>query len=138
MVPVHRVRRLGSQPGTLCKVGITVSRQISDTRSVASIELADRLVPEAHAAETITLQSASAFRRMNEDGNPKGLPNDNLTRTVTILERNPTAVGNSVRTSLYTWYTFPTIGVLELLYPWSKFANFCASAGAQYLHCSGP
>ena len=49
---------------------------------------------------------------------------DNLTRELSILLPNPSAVGNTITTSLYTWYTFPTIGVLELLYPWNKFANF--------------
>ena len=52
------------------------------------------------------------------------------TRTVHILRSNPTASGNSITTSLYTWWSFPTIGVLELLYPWSKFANF-------YFFCVG-
>ena len=45
-------------------------------------------------------------------------------RRVGILEPNPGAANNTITTSLYTWYTFPTVGVLELLYPWKKFANF--------------
>ena len=49
---------------------------------------------------------------------------DNLQRTVNILRSNPGAVGNTITTALYTWYTFPTVGVLELIYPWNKFANF--------------
>jgi hypothetical protein len=49
---------------------------------------------------------------------------DNLLRTVNILRSNPGAVGNTITTALYTWYTFPTVGVLELIYPWNKFANF--------------
>ena len=49
---------------------------------------------------------------------------DSLPRTVRILKPNANVASNSIITSLYTWYTFPTIGVLELLYPWKKFANF--------------
>ena len=41
-----------------------------------------------------------------------------------ILGPNPMAPNNSITTALYTWYTFPTIGVIELLLPWKKFANF--------------
>ena len=40
---------------------------------------------------------------------------DNLLRTVNILRSNPGAVGNTITTALYTWYTFPTVGVLELI-----------------------
>ena len=47
-----------------------------------------------------------------------------LPRLVRILEPNPLTASNSIKTALYTWWSFPTIGVLELLYPWKKFANF--------------
>ena len=55
---------------------------------------------------------------------------ETLPRAVRILGPNPTAASNSITTSMYTWYSFPTIGVLELLYPWKKFANF-------YFFCVG-
>lgn len=35
--------------------------------------------------------------------------NDNLTRKVNILGLNKTHADNSIKTSLYTWYTFPTV-----------------------------
>ena len=56
--------------------------------------------------------------------NDSSLPSDNLIRKVSILGENATAADNSITTTLYTWWSFPTIGLLELLYPWKKFANF--------------
>ena len=36
-------------------------------------------------------------------------PSDMLPRDVQILRPNPTAASNSITTSMYTWYTFPTV-----------------------------
>ena len=104
----------------------------------ACVELGEQkqTPPSPAFAPPLTPQSASGagFTRMT-DADPateerpstparRGTQRDALIRTVSILEPNPSEMHNRIRTALYTWYTFLTIGVLELLYPWSKFANF--------------
>lgn len=52
-----------------------------------------------------------------EDSFEQGSQQDSLVRTVNILGRNPTAAHNSITTTLYSWWSFPTVRPKTILSP---------------------
>ena len=60
-------------------------------------------------------QAALSFRKMQEDTVELAVsPNpaahqDSLVRTISIFGENPTAANNSITTTLYSWWSFPTV-----------------------------
>jgi hypothetical protein len=60
-------------------------------------------------------QASLSFRKMPDDSvelavSPDpGAHQDSLVRTVGIFGQNPTAANNSITTTLYSWWSFPTV-----------------------------
>jgi hypothetical protein len=95
------------------KFGAQTHFAAATTRPALSVELLGGITRHlvysptpSTPGEATTTTSRSNFIQMAGEGAP---PSDNLTRTVNILGPNPTAANNEIRTSLYTWYTFPTV-----------------------------
>ena len=76
--------------------------------------------------------------------NPKA-HQDSLVRTVSIFGLNPTAANNSITTTLYSWWSFPTVrhAPLELAFAYARAAHAPRSpsgtrAAAHVLVCALP